>query len=73
MRTAVCKVTVDDASKVTLGTSGTYSKLNLENGVNNVKFVPGIESPLAVSAKDSNTSLYSVTKNGTSVAAAYGS
>ena len=73
VRTAVCKVTVDDASKVTLGTSGTYSKLNLVNGVNNVKFVPGVESPLAVSAKDSNTSLYSVTKNGTSVAAAYGS
>lgn len=73
VRTAVCKVTVDDTSKVTLGTSGTYSKLNLENGVNNVKFVPGVESPLAVSAKDSNTSLYSVTKNGTSVAAAYGS
>ena len=73
VRTAVCKVTVNDASKVTLGTSGTYSKLNLENGVNNVKFVPGVESPLAVSAKDSNTSLYSVTKNGTSVAAAYGS
>lgn len=73
VRTAVCKVTVDDASKVTLGTSGTYSKLNLENGVNNVKFVPGIESPLVVSAKDSNTSLYSVTKNGTSVSASYGS
>ena len=73
VRTAVCKVTVDDASKVTLGTSGTYSKLNLENGVNNVKFVPGIESPLVVSAKDSNTSLYRVTKNGTSVSASYGS
>lgn len=73
VRTAVCKVTVDDASKVTLGTSGTYSKLNLENGVNNVKFVPGVESPLVVSAKDSNTSLYSVTKNGTSVSASYGS
>lgn len=73
VRTAVCKVTVDDASKVTLGTSSTYSKLKLENGVNNVKFVPGIESPLVVSAKDSNTSLYSVTKNGTSVSASYGS
>lgn len=73
VRTAVCKVTVDDASKVTLGTSGTYSKLNLVNGVNNVKFVPGIESPLVVSAKDSNTSLYRVTKNGTSVSASYGS
>lgn len=73
VRTAVCKVTVDDASKVTLGTSGTYSKLKLENGVNNVKFVPGVESPLVVSAKDSNTSLYSVTKNGTSVSASYGS
>lgn len=73
VRTAVCKVTVDDASKVTLGTSGTYSKLKLENGVNNVKFVPGIESPLVVSAKDSSTSLYSVTKNGTPVSASYGS
>lgn len=73
VRTAVCKVTVDDASKVTLGTSNTYAKLNLVNGVNNVKFVPGVESPLVVSAKDSNTSLYSVTKNGTSVSASYGS
>lgn len=73
VRTAVCKVTVDDASKVTLGTSNTYAKLNLVNGVNNVKFVPGIESPLVVSAKDSNTSLYSVTKNGTPVSASYGS
>lgn len=73
VRTAVCKVTVDDASKVTLGTSGTYSKLKLENGVNIVKFVPGVESPLVVSAKDSNTSLYSVTKNGTPVSASYGS
>ena len=35
--------------------------------------MPGVESPLVVSAKDSNTSLYSVTKNGTSVSASYGS
>ena len=63
VRTATCKVTVDDASKVTLGLSGTYTTVTLVNGENNVKFVPGVESPFAISAKESSATLYSVKFN----------
>lgn len=44
VRTATCKVIVDDASKVTLGLSGTYTTVALVTGENNVKFVPDVES-----------------------------
>lgn len=63
VRTASCKVTVDDASKVTLGFSGTYTTFPLVNGENDVKFVPEVESPFVISAKDNSTSLYSVKFN----------
>lgn len=72
VRTATCKVTVDDASKVTLGLSGTYTTVTLVNGENNVKFVPGVESPFAISAKESSATLYSVKKNSEPVSASYG-
>lgn len=71
-RTAVCKVTVDDASKVTLGMSGTYTTYSLVNGENSVKFVPELESPFAISSKEHSVPLYSVKKNSTPVSAAYG-
>ena len=48
MRTATCKVIVDDASKVTLGLSGTYTTVALVTGENNVKFVPDVESPFDI-------------------------
>ena len=73
VRTATCKVTVDDASKVTLGFSGTYTTFALVNGENDVKFAPGVESPLVISAKDNSTSLYSVKKNSEAVTPSYGS
>lgn len=73
VRTASCKVTVDDASKVTLGFSGTYTTFPLVNGENNVKFVPEVESPFVISAKDNSTSLYSVKKNSEEVQPKYGS
>lgn len=72
-RTASCKVTVDDASKVTLGFSGTYTTFPLVNGENDVKFVPEVESPFVISAKDNSTSLYSVKKNSEEVQPKYGS
>ena len=73
VRTASCKVTVDDASKVTLGFSGTYTTFPLVNGENDVKFVPEVESPFVISAKDNSTSLYSVKKNSEEVQPKYGS
>ena len=73
VRTSSCKVTVDDASKVTLGFSGTYTTFPLVNGENDVKFVPEVESPFVISAKDNSTSLYSVKKNSEEVQPKYGS
>lgn len=73
VRTPSCKVTVDDASKVTLGFSGTYTTFPLVNGENDVKFVPEVESPFVISAKDNSTSLYSVKKNSEEVQPKYGS
>lgn len=72
VRTASCKVTVDDASKVTLGFSGTYTTYALKDGENDVKFVPEIESTFAISAKDNSVSLYSVKKNSEPVSPQYG-
>lgn len=73
VRIASCKVTVDDASKVTLGFSGTYTTFPLVSGENDVKFVPEVESPFVISAKDNSTSLYSVKKNSEEVQPKYGS
>lgn len=72
VRTATCKVIVDDASKVTLGLSGTYTTVALVTGENNVKFVPDVESPFAISAKESSATLYSVKKNSEPVSPSYG-
>lgn len=72
VRTATCKVIVDDASKVALGLSGTYTTVALVTGENNVKFVPDVESPFAISAKESSATLYSVKKNSEPVSQSYG-
>lgn len=72
VRTASCKVTVDDAFKVTLGFSGTYTTYALKDGENDVKFVPEVESTFAISAKDNSVSLYSVKKNSEPVSPQYG-
>lgn len=72
VRTATCKVIVDDASKVALGLSGTYTTVALVTGENNVKFVPDVESPFAISAKESSATLYSVKKNSEPVSPSYG-
>lgn len=63
MRTASCKVTVDDASKVTLYLPGTYSTLPLKDGENEVKFIPGTESVFTVKPASYDTPLYKVTHN----------
>lgn len=73
MRTASCKVTVDDASKVTLYLSGTYSTLPLKDGENDVKFIPGTESVFTVKPASYETPLYKVTHNSVAAEADWGS
>lgn len=73
MRTASCKVTVDDASKVTLYLPGTYSTLPLKDGENDVKFIPGTESVFTVKPASYETPLYKVTHNSVAAEADCGS
>lgn len=73
MRTASCKVTVDDASKVTLYLPGTFSTLPLKDGENNVKFIPGTESVFTVKPTSYDTPLYKVTHNSVAAEADWGS
>ena len=63
MRTASCKVTVDDPSKVTLRLSRTYTTVQLKSGENEVKFIPGTESTFTISPQSYETPLYKVTRN----------
>lgn len=71
-RTASCKVTVDDASKVRMSVSGTNSQINLVNGENVVKFIPEVESTIMFSSTDYYKPLYSVEYNGKAVTASSG-
>lgn len=71
MRDATCRVYVDNASKVQMQRSGTYSRVTLNDGWNDVKFISGTESPLLISSNDYYTPLYKVEVNG-SPAVSYG-
>lgn len=73
MRTASCKVTVDDPSKVTLRLSRTFTTVQLKSGENEVKFIPGTESTFTISPQSYNTPLYKVTRNSVAAEAEWGS
>lgn len=73
MRTASCKVTVDDPSKVTLRLSRTFTTVQLKSGENEVKFIPGTESTFTISPQSYDTPLYKVTRNSVAAEAEYGS
>lgn len=73
MRTASCKVTVDDPSKVTLRLSRTFTTVRLKSGENEVKFIPGTESTFTISPQSYNTPLYKVTRNSVAAEAEWGS
>ncbi|MDY3848214.1 MAG: hypothetical protein SOZ58_07845 [Prevotella sp.] len=64
VRTASCKVTVDDASKVRVQRSGSYTTVNLKNGENTVNYIPGYETMLMISSTSYGTPLYKATLNG---------
>lgn len=73
MRTASCKVTVDDPSKVTLRLSRTFTTVQLKSGENEVKFIPGTESTFTISPQSQETPLYKVTHNSVAAEAEWGS
>ena len=73
MRTASCKVTVDDPSKVTLRLSRTFTTVQLMSGENEVKFIPGTESTFTISPQSYDTPLYKVTRNSVAAEAEWGS
>lgn len=73
MRTASCKVTVDDPSEVTLRLSRTFTTVQLKSGENEVKFIPGTESTFTISPQSYNTPLYKVTRNSVAAEAEWGS
>lgn len=73
MRTASCKVTVDDPSKVTLRLSRTFTTVQLKSGENEVKFIPGTESTFTISPQSYDTPLYKVTRNTVAAEAEWGS
>lgn len=73
MRTASCKVTVDDPSKVTLRLSRTFTTVQLKSGENEVKFIPGTESTFTISPQSYDTPLYKVTHNSVATEAEWGS
>lgn len=50
IRTGVCHVTVDDASKVRMQRSGTYSEVTLSDGPNEVHYIPGTETQLMIAS-----------------------
>ncbi len=71
LRTASCKIYVDNASKVTVQRNN-YSDIALTDGLNIVKFIAdgdNAETPFSIS---SNSSLYKVKLNGEEKSASYG-
>lgn len=72
IRTGVCHVTVDDASKVRMQRSGTYSDVTLSDGLNEVHYIPGTETQLMIASAVYGTPLYKVTHNGTEKESQYG-
>lgn len=64
VRTASCKVTVDDPSKVRVQRNGTYTTVELQNGENTVYYIPGYETMLMITPANYGTTLYKATLNG---------
>ncbi|MDE6353970.1 MAG: hypothetical protein K2L56_02750, partial [Prevotella sp.] len=71
VRTGVCRVTVDDASKVRIQRNGTNSAVTLNDGLNEVRYIPGTETQLMIASSNYGTSLYKVTHNGNTLEAQY--
>ena len=71
-RTASCTVNVDNASKVKVMRSGSYSVVQLHNGENTVYYIPGYETMLIIESATYGVPLYKATLNGVDLAYSYG-
>lgn len=72
VRTGACRVKVDDASKVRMQRSGTYTDVVLTDGWNDVRYIPDTETQLMICSAYYGTPLYKVTLNGETVDSQYG-
>lgn len=68
-RDGKCRIYVDDASKVKVQRSGTYTYAELVDGWNDVSFITATELPLTIGSADYSSPLYSVKLNGKAVEA----
>lgn len=74
MRDGSCMIYVDDASKVKVQRSGSYTDVALTSGEwTTVKYSKTLESQLTIGSTDYSTPLYSVTQNDNAVDPQYGS
>lgn len=71
LRTASCRVKVDDASKVRVQLTGTYTDITLNDGWNDIYYIPEVETQLMIASTDYSKLLYEVRQNGTKVDAQY--
>lgn len=71
-RTSSCTVNVDNASKVKVMRSGSYSVVQLHNGENTVYYIPGYETMLIIESATYGVPLYKATLNGEDLAYSYG-
>lgn len=70
LRDGSCKIYVDDASKVRVQRSNTYTDVALTSGDwTEVRYIKASELPLTIGSTDYNTPLYQVTVNGEPVKA----
>lgn len=72
LRTATCKIYVDDASKVNLQRSN-YATIALQNGTNVVKFIPSGDNKETPFSLSGTGTLYAVKINGAEQTASWGS
>lgn len=67
-RDGSCRIHVDNASKVDIQRSTTYTKVELEDGWNDVRFMTATELPLTIGPASYGDVLYQVKVNGEQVA-----
>ncbi len=72
VRTGTITINIDNASKVNVLRGGTYSDVELTDGANTVKFIPGAESYISIEPKVYGMPLFNVKHNGEEISASYG-
>ena len=72
VRTGTFTINIDNASKVNAMRGGTYSGIELQDGANTVRFIPGAEAYISIEPKVYGMPLFSVKHNGEEVSANYG-